>query len=244
MAGYLTARVERGMISQVVTATGAVNPVALVQVGTYVSGPIQEIYVDFNSPVRKGQLIAKIDPRPVAVKVRQAEAKLADARTRRKKAQADLGYTELTLKRTQELFRRGLISQDALDMAQSGYEQAQAQLELAGAQVKEAEAALEEARVSLECTRIVSPVDGVVISRNADGGQTVAASFRTPVLFLVARTLLHDPILLLARLNRERGLTVILVTHEADVASYARRRMILQDGRLIADPSGDPGRRS
>lgn len=188
-ASYLTARVERGMISQLVTATGTVNPVTTVQVGTYVSGPIKEIYVDFNSPVKEGQVVAKIDPRPFVMKVRQAEANLANARAKVKKAEADLTYKKLTLERMQELLRRSLISQDDLDTAQSDYEQARAQLELDRAQVKQAQAALEEARVSLGYTDIVSPVDGVVISRNVDVGQTVAASFQTPVLFLIARDL-------------------------------------------------------
>jgi HlyD family secretion protein len=188
-AGYLTTAVERGMISQLVAATGTVNPVTTVQVGTYVSGPIKEIYVDFNSPVKKGQVAAKIDPRPFIMKVRQAEANLANAWAKVKKDEADLTYKKLTLERIQELLRRDLVSQDERDTARSNHEQAEAQIELDRAQVKQAEAALEEARVNLGYTDIVSPVDGVVIARNVDVGQTVAASFQTPVLFLIARDL-------------------------------------------------------
>jgi HlyD family secretion protein len=188
-ASYLTARVERGLISQLVTATGTLNPVTTVQVGTYVSGPIKEIYVDFNSLVKEGQVVAKIDPRPFIMKVRQAEASLANIRAKVKKDKADLTYKQITLERVQELLRRNLVSRDAVDTAQSDYEQAQAQLELDRAQVKQTQAALEEARVNLGYTDIVSPVDGVVISRNVDVGQTVAASFQTPVLFLIARDL-------------------------------------------------------
>ena len=187
--GYLTAKVEWGMISQVVTATGTVNPVTTVQVGTYVSGPIKEIHVDFNSPVEKGQIVAKIDPRPFVMKVRQAEANLANARAKIKKDEADLTYKKLRLERMQELLRRSLISEDDRDTAQSNYEQAKAQLELDNAQVEQAKAALEESRVNLGYTDILSPVDGVVISRSVDVGQTVAASFQTPVLFLIARDL-------------------------------------------------------
>jgi HlyD family secretion protein len=186
---YLTARIERGMISQTVTATGTVNPVATVQVGTYVSGPIQAIFADFNSRVRKGQVIAKIDPRPFLMKERQAEAKVASARAKVLQDEVDLRYKELTLARTKELFERTLISEDDLDVARSDYEKAKAQLDLDRAALAEAEAALEEARVNLGYTDIVSPVDGIVVSRDVDVGQTVAASFQTPVLFLIAEDL-------------------------------------------------------
>ncbi|MGE4089910.1 MAG: efflux RND transporter periplasmic adaptor subunit [Candidatus Binatia bacterium] len=186
---YLTTTVTRGTISRLVLATGTVNPVTTVQVGTYVSGPIRELFVDFNSPVTRGQRVAQIDPRPFIVKVKQAEANLVTARAQVEKDKADLAFKERTCKRTRELFERRLIAQQEVDAAERDYEQARAQLQLDQARVEQNAAALEEARVNLGYTDIVSPVDGVVVSRNVDVGQTVAASFQTPVLFLIAQDL-------------------------------------------------------
>lgn len=172
-----------------VTATGTVNPVTTVQVGTYVSGPIQAIDVDFNSPVRKDQRVAKIDPRPFQVRVQQAEANLANARARVEKDRADLELKTRNLERSRRLGAAGVVSQSELDGAQSDYDQARAQLSLDEAGIQQAEAALAEARINLAYTDITSPVDGVVVSRNVDVGQTVAASFQTPTLFLIAQDL-------------------------------------------------------
>jgi HlyD family secretion protein len=127
---YVTATVERGSIASTVTATGTVNPVTTVQVGTYVSGPIKSIYVDFNSPVKKGQLVAKIDPAPFQVKVAEAEANLANARAKVEKDRADLAFKKLTLQRNRELLAKNLIAQNDLDTARSNYDQAVAQLDL------------------------------------------------------------------------------------------------------------------
>ncbi len=187
--GFVTATLERGTITSAVTATGTVNPVTTVQVGTYVSGPIQAIDVDYNSNVRKGQRVAKIDPAPFQVKVQGAEANLANARAKVTKDRADLDLKRLTVERYRELRNRDLISQNDLDGAQSNYDQAIAQLALDEAGVKQAEASLAEARINLAYTDIVSPVDGVVVSRSVDVGQTVAASFQTPTLFLIAQDL-------------------------------------------------------
>jgi len=187
--GFVTEAVERGPIVETVIATGTLQPVSKVLVGTYVSGPIQEIYVDFNSPVTSGQLVARIDPAPFEVKVRQAEAELANARASVEKARADLKLKQLTLERNRSLRTRDLISQDELDTSESNAAQAAAQLALAEAGVKQASAGLEEARITLGYTAIRSPVDGVVISRAVDVGQTVAASFQTPTLFEIAQDL-------------------------------------------------------
>src|SRR2546425_12770291 len=116
---YVTMPVERGPITARVTATGSVNPVKTVQVGTYVSGPIQVISVDFNSPVQRGQLLAKIDPRPFQVKVDGAAADLANARARLDKDRADLTLKEVTLKRTRALRTEGIVSESDLDLATS-----------------------------------------------------------------------------------------------------------------------------
>ena len=187
--GWVTEPVDRGPIEVVVTATGTVNPVTTVQVGTYVSGPIRELFVDYNSPVKQGQLVAKIDPRPFQVKVQQAEAGVATARATAAKARADLGIKKLGYERNRVLRQRNLIAQNDLDTAQSDYEQARAQVELADAGVQQAQAQLEEARINLGYTDITSPVDGVVVSRSVDVGQTVAASFQTPTLFQIAQDL-------------------------------------------------------
>jgi HlyD family secretion protein len=186
---WVTGRVDRGAIAAVVLATGTVNPVTTVQVGTYVSGPITEILADFNSPVARGQRVAKIDPAPFEVKVRRAEANLANARAQLAKARADLEFKRLNFDRIEELRRRELVAQTDLDTALSERDQARAQVGVAEAAVQQAEAELAEARINLGYTDIVSPVDGVVVSRSVDVGQTVAASFQTPTLFEIAQDL-------------------------------------------------------
>src|SRR5436309_232312 len=188
-ASYVTAAVDRGPIEQTVNATGTVNPVSTVQVGTYVSGPIQAIDVNFNSPVKKGQRVAKIDPAPFAVKVREAEASLKNAQAKVVGDRADTRLKKLLLERNRTLLARNLVAQNDLDTAETANEQASAQLALDQAGVAQAEASLEEAQVNLRYTDILSPVDGVVVSRNVDVGQTVAASFQTPTLFLIAQDL-------------------------------------------------------
>lgn len=186
---YVTEPIERGSVASTVTATGALNPVTSVQVGTYVSGPIKALYADFNSPVKKGQLVAKIDPQPFLVKVQAAEANLANAHAKVEKDRADLEFKRLTLGRNRELLAKNLIAQSDLDTAKSNYDQAVAQVNLDKAGIQQAEASLQEARINLAYTDITSPVDGVVVSRNVDVGQTVAASFQTPTLFLIAQDL-------------------------------------------------------
>lgn len=183
---YKTAVVDRGDIVTSVTATGTVNPVTTVQVGTYVSGRIIAIDVDFNSPVRRNQRVAKIDPAPFEVKVQKAEAALANAKAKLAKDRADLALKELTWKRYHELYERELIARADLDRARSDYEQALAQIAVDEAAVRQAEADLAEARINLWYTDILAPVDGIVVSRNVNVGQTVAASFQTPTLFLIA----------------------------------------------------------
>ncbi|MGH7964157.1 MAG: efflux RND transporter periplasmic adaptor subunit, partial [Candidatus Binatia bacterium] len=186
---YLTVAIERGSLSRLVVATGTLNPVTTVQVGSYVSGPIKEVFVDFNSPVKNGQRVAQIDPRPFTVKVRQAEANLITARAQVEKDKADLNFKRQVLKRTRELFERNLVARQEVEAAERDYDQAQAQWQLDHARVAQSRAALEEAQVNLGYTDIISPVDGIVVSRNVNVGQTVAASFQTPVLFLIARDL-------------------------------------------------------
>ena len=186
---YVTAEVERGEVSRLVIATGTVNPVKIVEVGTYVSGPIKAIFVDFNSPVTQNQRVAQLDPRPFLMKVKQAEASVRTAQAQVKKDQADLTFKKQVFKRTRDLFERSLIAEQEVEATERDYEQAVAQLQLDRARTEQQAAALEEARVNLGYTDIISPVDGVVVSRNVNVGQTVAASFQTPVLFLIAQDL-------------------------------------------------------
>ncbi len=190
-AHYLTAAVSRGTVAPAVSATGTINPVTTVQVGSYVSGPIQAIYADFNSPVKKGQVIAKIDPRTFQMKVDEARASLANAQAQIKKDQADAEYKKITWARQTQLFKAQVVSADAADSAKAAYKQADAQVELDRANIAQQQSSLHEAQVNLAYTDIVSPVDGTVVSRNVDVGQTVAASFQTPTLFLIAKDLTH-----------------------------------------------------
>ena len=188
-ATYVTAPVSRGPIVRSVIATGTVNPVTTVQVGSYVSGPITAIYADFNAPVKAGQLIAKIDPRSFQVKVDETVASLANAQAQVGKDQADTAYKHLTYERNQRLFAADAVSRDAVDNAQSVYLQARAQVAVDRAVIQQQQANLHDAQVQLNYTNIISPVDGTIVSRNVDVGQTVASSFQTPTLFLIAKDL-------------------------------------------------------
>lgn len=186
---YKTEKVTRGDIISSVTATGTVNPVTTVLVGTQVSGTIKHIYVDFNSPVKKGQIVAQIDPATFEAQVEQSRASLLAAQSNLQKAEATLIDAKRTLERNRLLFSKSLIARSDLDSAETNYETAKAQAETAKAQAEQAKASLKMAETNLMYTRIVSPVDGIVISRNVDVGQTVAASFQTPTLFTIAQDL-------------------------------------------------------
>ena len=186
---YVTAPVTRGVVARAVTATGTVNPVLTVTVGSYVSGVIRDQYCDFNTRVRVGQLCAKIDPRPYQALVNQDRANLANARAQLLKDQANLTYDRIAYQRDTGLVKRGIVSQDTVDSAKSAYDQALAQIEVDKAVIQQDDAALESALVNLGYTSIISPVDGTVVSRNVTIGQTVAASFQTPTLFLIATDL-------------------------------------------------------
>jgi HlyD family secretion protein len=242
---YLTAAVERGAITTTVNATGIVNAVTTVQVGTQVSGTIQKLLVDFNSPVKEGEVIAQIDPAPLATKVAQARANVAsamagvqvaqattvnakaavetaqanaeNARANVEKSKVALADARRILDRTKEMAHKSLIAQNDLDTAQATYDGAVAQLKAseaqleatagqlksasaqqrlaaaqeiaAAAQVDQSKAALQAAELDLEHTTIRAPVNGIVVSRSVDVGQTVAASLQAPTLFLIAQDL-------------------------------------------------------
>ena len=186
---YVTAPVTVGTVARSVTASGSVNPVVTVQVGTYVSGAIQQLFCDYNTPVQKGQLCAKIDPRPYQTVVDQDKANLSAAKAQLGKDQTNLAYMKLTYERTLGLSQAGIAASDTLDGAKSAYDQALSQVEVDKATIAQHEAALSAAQVNLSYTNIVSPVKGTVVSRNVTMGQTVAASFQTPTLFLIATDL-------------------------------------------------------
>lgn len=186
---FRTEKVTRGDIVATVSASGTVNAVTTVLVGTQVSGMIKHIYVDFNSPVKKGQIIAQIDPATFEAQVEQARANLLSARANIERAEAELLDAKRTLERNRELFSKGLIAKSELDTSETNYEATKAQLSASKAQLAQAEAALRQAEINLRYTKILSPVDGIVVSRNIDVGQTVAASFQTPTLFIIAQDL-------------------------------------------------------
>ena len=186
---FVTAPVNRGSVAVALTATGTVNPVTVVEVGTYVSGPIVRWYCDYNTTVKVGQLCAQIDPRPFQMVADQATANLAVAKAQLLKDQASLAYAKTTYERDVGLLARGIVSQATLDSEKSAYEQAAAQIAYDQSSIQEREAELRAAQVNLGYSRIISPVNGIVVSRNIEVGQTVAASFQTPILFLIATDL-------------------------------------------------------
>jgi HlyD family secretion protein len=186
---YRTARVERGTIVDAITATGNINAVTTVSVGSQVSGTLQQIFVDFNSRVRKGQVIALIDPRLLDAAVVQARAGVENAKASLERAQVAVIDTERTYRRNLELVKDGFVAQADVDSSQTAWEQALAQKRSAEAALRQAEGSLRVAETNLEYATIRSPVDGIVISRNVDVGQTVAASFQTPTLFSIAQDL-------------------------------------------------------
>ncbi|HVE88725.1 MAG TPA: efflux RND transporter periplasmic adaptor subunit [Burkholderiaceae bacterium] len=186
---YRTAKVERGPITATVSSTGTLNPVTSVQVGTQVSGQIQQLFVDFNSPVKKGELIARIDPETFTYRVRQAEADLESARSSVGRAQVAQVIANRDLARTKELVARNFVSPAELDRAQSTFDLAAAEVRTAQAVVQQRAAQVATARVDLSRTEIRAPVDGVVIKRSVDVGQTVAASLQAPELFVIAKDL-------------------------------------------------------
>ena len=184
-----TATVTRGDITATVTATGELNAVNVVEIGTQVSGTIQEIYVDYNSPVKLGQLIAVIDPSLSRLALRKAEASLAMYQASVQSAQAALKDAERKLSRNRELLSRKLIARSEVDTNEADVEMKRASLQEARSRVNQCRTEVEEARTNLNYTRITSPVNGVVIDRQVDAGQTVAASYQTPTLFKVAEDL-------------------------------------------------------
>jgi len=184
-----TTQVERGRIVAKVTATGTLSAIVTVQVGSQVSGRIAALFADFNSSVTKGQLVAKIDPQLFEAQVAQARANLVAAQGNLDKAKAQAVDADRQYKRNVTLAERKLIAQADLDTSQSNADAAKAQVEAAAGAVEQAKAGLHSAEVNLAYTDIISPTDGIVISRNVDVGQTVVSSMTASTLFLIAEDL-------------------------------------------------------
>ena len=180
---------QKGSVTQVVTATGSLSAVITVQVGSQVSGTIDKLFADFNSKVKKDQVVAQINQDKFKATVDQARANLLAAQANVAKAKASMEDAQRTLDRNKELKKRDLIAQSEFDTSQAAYDSAAAQYEVNKAQVNQAQAALNQSSVDFNNTVIRSPVDGIVVSRNVDVGQTVAASLQAPVLFLIANDL-------------------------------------------------------
>lgn len=237
---YELGKVEKGALSASVSASGTLSALITVQVGSQVSGQIQDVLADFNTPVKQGQVIARLDPATFQSRVTQAEADLAAAQgavdvarstlavrqAEAGKAKAALGEAERNLKRKQDLVAQGFVSTAELDTAQTGLDTAreqarlsqseiqaaQAQVGNAQAVVRQRQAQLEQARLDLARTIIRAPVDGVVVSRNIDAGQTVAASLQAPVLFTIAQDL--------------KDMEVNIAVDEADVGRVAEGQKV------------------
>lgn len=186
---YKLAKVERGTIVATISATGTVNPVSTVLVGSQVSGTIQKLHADYNSQVKKGQPIAEIDPALFLAQIEQARGNWLNAQANLQKAKVTLADAQRTLDRNRTLRTQGIISQSDLDASQTAYDAAVAGVKIAEATLTQTTGALHQAETNLKNTIIRSPVDGIVISRNIDVGQTVAASFQTPTLFTIAQNL-------------------------------------------------------
>ena len=186
---FTTADVTRGDITATVTATGELNALDVVSVGTQVSGRIEKLYADFNSVVDAGQLIAVIDPSVQRLDLRQYEAALAVSQASLQSAQASLKDSEKKLKRNRELFERKLIARSEFDTSGTEVDVRRAAVQEARSKVNQARAQVERARTNLGYTNIYSPISGVVIDRQVDEGQTVAASYQTPTIFKIAKDL-------------------------------------------------------
>jgi HlyD family secretion protein len=186
---YTTAKVEKRRIVGRVTATGTLQATVTVQVGTQVSGRLAKILVDYNSPVKKGQLVAKIDPQIFQAAAAQANANHASARAGLVRAEAQAKDAELQLARAKALHAQQLASTAELQVAETAFATAAANVDVAKAAIEQARAAQSQAQINLAYTDITSPIDGVVISRSVDVGQTVAASLQAPTLFTIAEDL-------------------------------------------------------
>ena len=186
---YQTRKIKRCTITQVVEASGTVNPVNTVSVGSTVSGLIKEIYVDFNSEVKKGQILAQIDPANFQASVDQAAAQINNAKANLANTEAVMEMSRKTYNRYKNLYAKNFIAKSELDQAESDYYANLAKVNSAKAQIAQYQATYNTAMTNLGYTKIIAPVDGTIISREIDLGQPVAASFQAPELFTIAQDL-------------------------------------------------------
>ena len=186
---WRTVEVERGDIRVAISATGTLSAISTVVVGSQISGQVTEVLVDFNDKVEQGQVIAKIDPSSYQAQIEQGSAQIASARASLAQAQASLRNAELDHARKAELGERRLVARSDIDLARAALDQARAQVAAAQAQIRQQSASTATTRINLERTVIRSPVDGVVLTRSVEAGQTVAASLQAPELFTIAEDL-------------------------------------------------------
>lgn len=187
--GYRTETVQRGDIRVAISATGTLSAISTITVGSQISGLVTDVLVDFNSPVKKDQILAKIDPSTYQAQIEQGSAQIASAQAQLRQAQATLRNATLDYQRKHGLAADKLIARSDLDLSRSSLEQAQAQVASAQAQIRQQTASTQTTRVNLQRTVIRSPVDGVVLTRKIEPGQTVAASLQAPELFTIAEDL-------------------------------------------------------
>lgn len=191
---YVTEPASRGDLEAKVAATGTLSALVTVQVGSQVSGRVSELFADFNTPVKKGQLLARLEPQLFEADLARAQATAVSARSTLTKARIDAEQSARQLERARQLWGRQLIARADLDTAQATADAARAQVAAANAGVAQADAAIHQAQLNLGYATIRSPIDGTVISRAVDVGQTVAASLQAPVLFTIAQDLRHEQV--------------------------------------------------
>lgn len=187
--GYRTEAVQRGNIRVTISSTGTLSAISTVTVGSQISGQVTDVLVDFNSPVKKGDVLARIDPSTYRAQLEQGDAAIASARAQLAQAEASLRNASLDFQRKQDLVQQKLIARSDFDLARAAMEQARAQVNSAQAQIRQQTASVKNTQVNINRAVITSPVDGVVLTRKIDPGQTVAASFSAPELFTIAEDL-------------------------------------------------------
>jgi HlyD family secretion protein len=188
-SAYRTAPVERGDIRVAISATGTLSAISTVIVGSQISGQVTDVLVDFNSEVKEGQVLARIDPSSYEAQIAQGNAQIANAQAALRQAQATLRNAELDYRRKADLGAQRLVAQSDVDLARAALDQARAQVNSAQAQIRQQTASTQTTRVNLDRTVIRSPVDGVVLTRSIEPGQTVAASLQAPEMFTIAEDL-------------------------------------------------------
>lgn len=186
---YVLVPLKKATITKIIEASGTINPVQTATVGAQVSGKITAVYVDFNSPVKKGQLLAEIDTSLFQASVDQQRANIQNAKAQLRKLEATTNYDKLMYQRYSNLLKKGYVSKAEVDQLKAVYLADVASIEAQKAQIRENEASLRTAESNLGYTKIISPVDGVIISKDVEVGETVASSFQTPELFSVAEDL-------------------------------------------------------